>query len=91
MVELRVPSPVLTNLEAAGWLRLDEDHDAEVDRIRALYRLVREHGLRPVQGLKPYRFTVTELERFACHQTGPSEPGFDGHLNGYPRGEGGAP
>ena len=64
-----VESPVKTTLEACRWLRVDVDHRAEEDQLNALHRLVREYGLRPIGGMRPYRFLVSELERWAAAQT----------------------
>ena len=60
---------VLTAIEAADYLRLDQRYEALEDRRAALYRLVRRCGLRPVLGLKPYVFAAFELERFVRDQT----------------------
>ena len=57
-------SPVLTNLEAAAWLRLTDDYDQPEDAIEALYRIVRKGKLRPLRAGKTYKFTLDELRRY---------------------------
>ena len=61
--------PVLTALEAANYLRLDQRYTAETDRVAALHRLVRRCGLRPIVGIKPYVYSLDELRRFTADQT----------------------
>ena len=73
MIELTLPSPVLTNEEAVRFLRLDEDYTQMADAIRALHRLVREGGLRPLRVGKSYKFTMAELERFIAAEVGASD------------------
>ncbi len=58
-------TPVLTNLEAAEWLRLTDDYDQPEDAIEALYRIVRKGKLRPLRAGKTYKFTLAELARHA--------------------------
>ena len=57
-------SPVLTNLEAAAWLRLTDDYDQPEDTIEALYRIVRKGKLWPLRAGKTYKFTLDELQRY---------------------------
>ena len=73
MIELTVPSPVLTNEEAARFLRLDSDYPEPADAVKALHRLVRQGKLRPLQCGKTYKFTLAELERFIRDEVGPSD------------------
>lgn len=74
MVELAVTSPVLTNEEAARFLRLDEDYSEMADAVRALHRLVRDGRLRPLRCGKSYKFAVAELERYVADETAAFEP-----------------
>lgn len=67
-------SPVLTNAEAARWLRLDDDYDDIGDAIKALCRLVRERGLRVLRCGKSYKFTLAELERFTREEVEAFQP-----------------
>ncbi len=60
---------VLTNLEAAKRLRLTDDYPNEGDAVNALHRLVRRHGLRPLECGKTYKFTDAELDRWAHART----------------------
>lgn len=69
-----VTSPVLTNEEAARFLRLDEDYSEMADAIRALHRLVREGKLKPLRCGKSYKFAVAELERYVTNETSAFEP-----------------
>ena len=73
MVELTMPSPVLTNEEAVRFLRLDTDYNETADAIRALHRLVRQGKLRPLQCGKTYKFTLAELERFIAAEVRASD------------------
>ena len=74
MSELTVPSPVLTNEEAARFLRLDEDYSEMADAVRALHRLVRQRKLSPLRCGKSYKFAVAELERYVADETSAFEP-----------------
>ena len=74
MVELTVTSPVLTNIEAAEWLRITDDYEQPEDAIRALYRLVRQDKLRPLRVGKTYKFTLDELQRYVADETSAFEP-----------------
>ena len=65
-------SPVLTNLEAAAWLRLSDDYDQPEDAIEALHRIVRQGKLRPLRAGKTYKFTVDELQRYIAADVGES-------------------
>ena len=69
MREPRVKSPVLRSDEAAAYLRLTEDHATAGDAVRALHRLVQKLGLRPIAGMRPYRFSIAELNRWIEAQT----------------------
>ncbi len=60
---------ILTNIEAARRLRLTDDYSNEADAVNALHRLVRQHGLRPLVCGKSYKFTGTELDRWARTRT----------------------
>ncbi len=77
MSALNSTSPVRTNEEAVRFLRLDEDYSQMADAIRALHRLVREGGLKPLRVGKSYKFTLAELERFVAAEVGPSDPETD--------------
>ena len=74
MIELTVTSPVLTNDEAARFLRLDDDYSEMADAIRALHRLVREGKLKPLRCGKSYKFAIAELERYVADETSAFEP-----------------
>lgn len=60
---------VLTALEAAERLRLTEDYEQPEDALAALLRLVRSGRLRPLRCGRTYKYTDTELERFAVDET----------------------
>lgn len=64
------PIRVLTALEVAKALRLDEDRGAEADAVAAVHRLVRECGLRPIKGCgKSYKFAEPEVDRWLMAAT----------------------
>ncbi|QOJ16088.1 MAG: helix-turn-helix domain-containing protein [Phycisphaeraceae bacterium] len=79
-------TPILTNAEAARWLRLDDDYPGDpAAATRALHRLVRAGRLRPLRGVGPsYRFHVDELERFARAETERVDAASDSHAEGSP-------
>ena len=60
---------VLTALDVANLLRLTGDGEEDADAVRAVHRLVREHGLRPINGFKSYRFAEAEIERWIMDST----------------------
>ena len=57
-------SPVLTAIEAARWLRLDDDHDDPGQAVKALRRLVWLGKLRPLKCGQSHKYTLAALERF---------------------------
>ena len=67
MIQVPATTPLLTNAEAAVWLRLCEA-DATPGRleaaVRKLHALVRDGKLRPLASSRPYTFAITELERY---------------------------
>lgn len=75
-------SPVLTNEEAVRYLRLDVDHPHLDDAIRALHRLVRERGLRPLRYGITYKFLVAELDRFIAADLGTTDAMANGRGGG---------
>ncbi len=74
MIELTLPSPVLTNEEAVRFLRLDSDYNELDDAVKALHRLVRDGRLRLLRCGKSYKFAVAELERYVADETSAFEP-----------------
>lgn len=70
-------TPVLTNIEAAEFLRLTDDYDQPEDAIAALYRLVRKGKLHPLRVGKTYKFTLAELERFIAAEVAASKQQTD--------------
>ena len=62
-------SPVLTNDEAARYLRLDTDHPDMGSAVRSLHRLVQEGRLQPITCGSRYRFSIDELNRFISDPT----------------------
>lgn len=65
---------LLTNAEAARFLRLDDDHAEVADAIRALHALVRAGRLHPIRNCgRSYKFARAELERFIRDETGRPE------------------
>ncbi len=61
---------VLSALEVAKMLRLTDDHDEEADAVRAVGRLVREKGLRPISGCgKSHKFAEAEVGRWIMDST----------------------
>ena len=59
------PSPLLTNAEAAEYLRLDTDYPELGNAVDAMLRLARKHKLRPIEGIgKTYKWRRSELDRF---------------------------
>lgn len=81
MIELTVPRLVLTNEEAVRFLRLDSDYPEPADAVKALHRLVREGGLKPLRVGKTYKFTLAELTRFIDAEVEPSDPETDGEAD----------
>ena len=74
MIELTLPSPVLTNEEAVRFLRLDSDYNELADAVKALHRLVRDGRLMLLRCGKSYKFAVAELERYVADETSAFEP-----------------
>ena len=66
---------ILTSLEVAELLKLTGNGEEDADAVRAVHRLVREHGLRPINGFKSYRFAEAEIERWILASTEQFENG----------------
>ena len=80
---IQIPeSPLLTNAEAAVYLRLCEP-DAEPDdvtkAVRCVHKLVRAGKLRPVQPGQAYTFALAELARYVRDETENFEPEKNAH------------
>ena len=63
---------VLSAFEVAQLLKLDQqkgEDRAALDQVESVHRLVKRHGLRPIGGVRPYRFTEREVWRWADAQT----------------------
>ncbi|MCH8824189.1 MAG: hypothetical protein IH984_11865 [Planctomycetes bacterium] len=60
-------SPVLTNIEAVAFLRLDQDNYAdEGAAVRALQTIAREGKITPIRGCgKTFKWHIDELRRYA--------------------------
>lgn len=59
---------LLTDIEAARWLRLTDDGRNDAAALQALNRLVDQKLLRPCIVGKRRRYFVPELERFVMSQ-----------------------
>ena len=61
---------VLNALDVAKMLRLTDDHDEDADAVRSVHRLVRDCGLRPINGCgKSYKFAEAEVGRWIMDST----------------------
>ena len=65
----RIAPALMTAVEAAAYLRLDEDDRDPADAIRSLNYLVQRGRLRPCRVGKHNRFARAELDRFIAEQT----------------------
>lgn len=75
-------SPLLTNHEAALWLRLcgpDAAPDEVARAVRCVHKLVRLGKLRPVQPGREYTFSRSELDRYVRDETENFEPQENAH------------
>lgn len=82
MIHVTDHSPLLTNAEAACYLRLVEP-DADADDVKRavnnLHKLVRDGKLRPVKSGQSYTYARAELDRYVEDATESFEPQSNAH------------
>ena len=66
---LHLSSPLLTDREAASYLRFDADDMNGRDAVESIRHLVEQHKLHPCKLGGRNRFSVKELDRFIDSQT----------------------
>lgn len=72
MIQVTDHSPLLTNPEAAVYLRIcepDAGPDDVAKAVRSLHKLVRDGKLRPVKPGQTYTFARVELDRYVRDET----------------------
>lgn len=77
MIHVNDHSPLLTNPEAAVYLRLcepDDEPDEVAKAVRSVHKLVRDGKLRPVQPGQAYTFARAELDRYIEAATSEFKP-----------------
>ena len=89
MIQVPATTPLLTNAEAAVWLRLCEADGTpgQLDKaVRKLHGLVRDRKRRPLASSTPYAVALAELHRHVLGDTGALSPRL---LAAYAMGTGG--